>query len=399
MTTQMAHYHNSKAFLLLLTLLVAFGWVSGECDVSRCTDPNTCVLSHGKCKCAFGYFGDFCEQVATVNVTCEKEHMTILVDEEFFKYYNVGVDCLHLPNSSCRAHREVISGSAYFIVRTPMDQYTACGGKPLEKNITHVAYSLTLMSEPPTYGKIVRDPVVKIEYKCVYPYIRRLSLAFPVFYFSSEKMFKVDEVDAKVEMSLFKDHTFKEPFASAPTIKLGDQVFIQIKVTDPEDFFNLKVNDCWATQSYQPNNRSGFTHTLLINGCANDKTTSFVNRTDYFAGKNGEGSVVRFFFDMFRFVNEPHSFYLHCTVHLCTQEDGASCIPECKSIAKREVFMDEQPEGLLSYGPIKREVPDRPTTNLLPLLVPLGLIWVLGIFLLILISIAKAGNRRHMTNG
>lgn len=79
-------------------------------------------------------------------------------------------------------------------------------------------------------------------------------------------MFKVDEVDAKVEMSLFQDHTYSEAFTSAPTIKLGHQVYVQIQVTEPEDFFNLKVNECWATQSAKPNDKSGFVHSMLVNG-------------------------------------------------------------------------------------------------------------------------------------
>ncbi len=71
-------------------------------------------------------------QVAKMNVTCGKDFISILVDEELFKYYNVGIEAVHLTNASCRAHREEISGSVYFTVHTPMDQYTACGGKPLE---------------------------------------------------------------------------------------------------------------------------------------------------------------------------------------------------------------------------------------------------------------------------
>ncbi|KAK7117549.1 hypothetical protein R3I94_022942 [Phoxinus phoxinus] len=395
----MARNQKSKVFLHLAALLCAVGTVSGECEISQCSDPTTCILSQRQtCKCAVGYFGDLCDQVATMNVTCGKDFISILVDEEFFKYYNVGVEAVHLNNASCRAHREEISGSAYFTVHTPMDQYTACGGKPLEKNITHIVYSLTLMSDPPVYGNIVRDPVVQIEYKCIYPYIRRVSLAFPIISFSSERMFKVDEVDAKVEMSLFKDHTYIEAFTSPPTIKLGDQIYVQIQVTEPEDFFHLKVNECWASQTPQANDKSGFSHTLLANGCANDKTTSFGNGTPHLAGRNGEGSTVRYSFDMFRFIQEPHSFYLHCTVHLCTPEDGRSCIPECKTISKREVVMEEQAQGLLSYGPIKRELPLRPKINLLTLALPLGVIWTLGIFFLILISIAKAGIRRHITN-
>ncbi|XP_051545489.1 zona pellucida glycoprotein d isoform X2 [Myxocyprinus asiaticus] len=323
--------------------------------------------------------------------------MSILVGEEFFKYHKVDVDSVHLTNTTCRAHKEEINGSSFFAVQTPMLQYTVCGGKPLEKNITHVAYSLTLMSDPSINGEIVRSPAVQIEYKCVYPYIRRLSLAFPIFSYSSEVMFKVDEVDARVEMSLFKDHTYTEAFTSAPTIKLSDQVYVQIQVTEPEDFFHLKVNECWATQTAQSHDKSGFTHTLLANGCASDKTTSFVKHSAQERG-NGEGSTVRYSFDMFRFESEPHGFYLHCTVHLCTAEDKNSCISECKSVSKREVVLNEQAQNLLSYGPIKREVPDRPMPNILALVIPLGVIWTLGIFLLILISIAKAGIRRHMPN-
>lgn len=70
-----------------------------------------------------------------MNVTCGKDYISILVDEEFFNYYNVGVESLHLTNASCRGHREEISGSTYVILRTPMDQYAACGGKPVEVSL------------------------------------------------------------------------------------------------------------------------------------------------------------------------------------------------------------------------------------------------------------------------
>uniref|UniRef100_A0A672SKX2 Matrix metallopeptidase 15a n=1 Tax=Sinocyclocheilus grahami TaxID=75366 RepID=A0A672SKX2_SINGR len=193
----------------------------GECEISQCCDPATCILSLRRtCKFAVGYFGDLCDQD--------------LVDNLFFKYYNVAVEAVNLTNASCR--------------------YTACGGKPLEKNIMHIAYSLMLMSDPPVYGNIVRDPVVQTEYKCIYTYI---------------------------------------PFTSTPTIKLGDKIYVQIQVTEPEDFFHLRVNY--------------------------------------------EGSTVRYSFDMFQF-------------------DGKSCIPECKTVSKREVVMDEQAQGLLSYGPIRWEL-------------------------------------------
>lgn len=49
-----------------------------------------------------------------------------------------------------------------------------------QKNLTHVVYSLTMMSEQQVYANIVREPAIKIEYMCVYPFILTLSLGFPV---------------------------------------------------------------------------------------------------------------------------------------------------------------------------------------------------------------------------
>uniref|UniRef100_A0A672SLL8 Matrix metallopeptidase 15a n=1 Tax=Sinocyclocheilus grahami TaxID=75366 RepID=A0A672SLL8_SINGR len=208
----------------------------GECEISQCCDPATCILSLRRtCKFAVGYFGDLCDQV----------------DEEFFKYYNVAVEAVNLTNASCRVHRGEISGSSYFVL------FAHTNGP---KNIMHIAYSLMLMSDPPVYGNIVRDPVVQTEYKCIYTYI---------------------------------------PFTSTPTIKLGDKIYVQIQVTEPEDFFHLRVNY--------------------------------------------EGSTVR----------APQFLP---ALHLCTPEDGKSCIPECKTVSKREVVMDEQAQGLLSYGPIRWEL-------------------------------------------
>lgn len=44
-------------------------------------------------------------------------------------------------------------------------------------------------------------------------------------------------------------------------------------------------------------------------------------------GQNGVSSTVRFSFEMFRFIVEPHELYLHCIVHLCTQGHGEACVP------------------------------------------------------------------------
>ncbi|XP_028814716.1 zona pellucida glycoprotein d isoform X2 [Denticeps clupeoides] len=393
----MSLLYVGKVFCCFVLLLCLFdGGVVGQCDVTRCTDPNRCVLAYNKitCKCVTGYYGDLCDKAVKMNVVCGKDFITIMVQDDFFKYHNIGVESLHLQNESCRAQQEVIGNVSYYLVRTYKDQYVACGGNPLEANITHVSYSLTLMSDPQGYQNIVREPVVKISYSCVYPYVRSVSLPFPIIPASSETFMRVEDLDAKVEMSLFKDATYSEAFSSFPTFQLNDKVYVQVSVTQPEDIFSLIVKDCWGSQSAEHNQTAGLMYSLLEEGCVSDHTVMFLNETGEDEQVNGRNSTVRYSFDMFRFVTEPYDLYLHCNVFLCTPDDAELCIPKCSGITKREA--GEPTQGLLSYGPIRIDEPANHKSNgIMVLLLPVGTVWVLGIFLLILISMAKAGNRRQ----
>ncbi|KAG9352528.1 hypothetical protein JZ751_020942 [Albula glossodonta] len=340
------------------------------------------------CKCAAQYYGDMCDKVATSQVVCGKDFITIMVIEDFFKYYSIKMESLHLGNETCRARQETIDGVSYYIVRTSKEQYSNCGGKPLQKNITHVEYALTLVSAPEGQGYILRDPTIRIEYKCVYPYFRRISLPFPIVPASSEAVMKVRELDATIAMRLYKDETYKEPFTISPVLQLRDKVYVELRVTEPEDYFHIGVNECWATQSPTPSKAEGASHSLLLNGCEEDETVRFLKVADPAEG-------VRFSFDMFRFIAQPHDLYLHCIVRLCPPDEGKLCAPECKTISKREVVPVDPATGLLTYGPIRLEGLEGPEPNLLLMLVlPVGGIWVIGIFLLILIAFVKGGNER-----
>lgn len=63
---------------------------------------------------------------------CGRDYMAIRVIEDFFKYHNVTLESLHLPNETCRAQREVIDGVPYYMSKTSKDEYVTCGGKPLK---------------------------------------------------------------------------------------------------------------------------------------------------------------------------------------------------------------------------------------------------------------------------
>ncbi|XP_049928595.1 zona pellucida glycoprotein d [Epinephelus moara] len=384
---------------VVLVLLAGFTrhHVEGVCSVEHCTDRTRCILSKDQrsCKCAVGYYADQCDKNAHIKVICSKDFIGIRVIEDFFRYHKVPLESLHLPNKSCRAQRKVINGVPYYLSKISKDKYVTCGGKPLEKNFTHISYSLSLLSDAHVTGNIIRDPVIKMDFTCFYPYIRRVSLPFPIIPFSTETVMRVDELDATIQMMLYTDQSYSEAYSSAPTIELRDKVYVEVTVTEPADFFLLRINECWATQSAQPNTTEELVHTLILNGCVNDRTVSFLNTSVGQSGHNGESSTIRYSFDMFRFTTEPHELYLHCTVQLCEPDDPKSCTPNCNSITKREAVRADPSLGLLSYGPIRIEMPDRPQSSLLTTVVlPVAGVWTVGFFLIILITVAKAGSRR-----
>ncbi|KAG7278260.1 hypothetical protein CRUP_012756 [Coryphaenoides rupestris] len=252
----------------------------GTCNVTHCRDPTRCTpypAGHG-CRCTNGYYGDQCDKDAQLKVMCGKDFITMLMVEDFFKYYDVPLESLRLPNKSCGAQREVIGGVPYYM-----------------KNDTHISYSLSLLSASQAVGNIVRDPVIRIEYTCVYPYTRSVSLAFPVY--------------------------------------------VEVSVSEPKDFFVLDVSRT-APQGKVLRDPEAY----KARKCVNDETVTILR-----GNVSADASVMRFSFDMFRFVSEPHELYLHCSVQLC--------------LLKMVVL-------------------------------PVAVIWTLGLFLLILLIVAKAGRQR-----
>nr|XP_057944144.1 zona pellucida glycoprotein d [Doryrhamphus excisus] len=384
--------------LLLLLLGFAYRQVAGVCDVDFCTNPTKCILSEDKnsCKCVQGFYDDHCDKDAHMRVLCTKDFMGLRATEAFFLYYNAPVTSLHLPNPECGAAREVIDDVPYYMVKVTKDQYMNCGGKPLEKNFTHAIYTMSLQTEPRSTGNIIRNPVIKLDFTCIFPVVTSISLPFEVIPIISEAMVRVDSLEAIIQMKLYTDYSYTQPFTSAPTIELGAKVFVEVTVTEPADFFLLRINDCWASQSRQANDSVGLEHSLLSNGCVNDNTVSFHNLSEEQLGLNGQSTTLHYSFEMFRFTAAPHEFYLHCTVQLCDPDDAESCKPNCNSISKREALRADPPQGLLSYGPIRIETPRKPASSVLwTVVLPVAGVWTVGGFLTLVIAMARAGSRKH----
>lgn len=157
---------------------------------------------------------------AEIIVVCGENYIEVRALEEFFNYYKAKLGSLHLPNGKCRANETTIDGKKYYYSRTSKEDYSRCGGKPFEvqqrnwckacfcmlwayislqlgfyfyffnfvpsmqKNFTHIKYSLKLSSDPEVFNNIIRDSTISLEYSCTFPYTRKVSLDFPIVPFS-----------------------------------------------------------------------------------------------------------------------------------------------------------------------------------------------------------------------
>lgn len=76
--------------------------------------------------------GCFSPSDADIKVLCSPNVLGIRAKEDFFKYHNVSLELLHLPNNTCRAVKTTVNNVTYYASRISKEKYLACGGRPLE---------------------------------------------------------------------------------------------------------------------------------------------------------------------------------------------------------------------------------------------------------------------------
>uniref|UniRef100_A0AAQ4PJ36 Uncharacterized protein n=1 Tax=Gasterosteus aculeatus aculeatus TaxID=481459 RepID=A0AAQ4PJ36_GASAC len=175
---KMADHKVSLVLLVTVTPPLAADVI---CSVEHCTNSTRCLLSEDqrRCKCANGYYSDL---YARIKVVCGKDFIAIRAMEDYFTFHSVPLE-------------EVINGVPYFVSKISKDKYQMCRGKALTKK-NQISYSPSLQSEPQVIGNIVRNPVIKMNYTCVYPSIRTvipLFLPFPPLHAYSELVMHLDE--------------------------------------------------------------------------------------------------------------------------------------------------------------------------------------------------------------
>ncbi|XP_075045547.1 pancreatic secretory granule membrane major glycoprotein GP2-like isoform X2 [Mixophyes fleayi] len=363
----------------------------GACPTNLCRNGGLCQMIGGKpqCLCKPGFTNHNCQDMK-LDLSCDEDGMKLKVQKSILHELSINTSILHTFNPQCKVQD---TSNLHVSVTLTHANHTLCGTR-VKVNGTHLIYSNALTTSSEKAGipgtVISRSADVKIGFSCVYPYDRVVSLPFPLLTSDSLVTFLLKEGEFNVSMTLHPTAEFLEPYEHPPVLPLIHRLYIQLQIHghSPQDFFTLKLEECWATPGADHGGK--FRHLLISNGQDNDSTVDII--------KSEDKSLSRFSLQMFRFVDYPE-FYLHCRIWLCQPNTTQCCERPRPNAGRQRRDLVDPYRKVVSCGPIRlvRNVvssAENPESGLSPFILPGSLAAGAILLLLCLVAVAKAKTAR-----
>ncbi|KAM9801666.1 zona pellucida-like domain-containing protein 1 [Neosynchiropus ocellatus] len=179
-------------------------------------------------------------------------------------------------------------------------------------NIQTVNISGMIRSFDPTTGTITYNAELKYYYSCAYP-LEYLINNTRVDVSSSSIALKDNNGSfiSTLSMTLYSDVNYTRPLIMPPLgIELRKIVYVQVAASNLTSQYFVLLDRCYASVSPLPFNSTSFN---LFVACSADQMTTMV--------ENGDSQTARFYFPVFRFIEQENetvsTYYLHCITRLC----------------------------------------------------------------------------------
>ncbi|XP_056381325.1 pancreatic secretory granule membrane major glycoprotein GP2-like [Hyla sarda] len=366
--------------------------VSAACPTNVCENGGRCTMFNGQlhCVCKPGFMGDRCQDLQ-LQLSCDPDRMTFHVLKSALHELNVNLSALHLSNLECKL---LDTSELYAYATLTHENHTLCGTK-VQVNGSHLIYTNELSTSIAKESQVVpsamisRSLGIQIGFSCIYRYDKVVSLPFPLITGAALVTFVVKEGEFNVTMTLHPTEEYLEPYDYPPVIPLNRHLYVQLHIHGhgPQNFFTLKLEECWATPWVHHD--SAVRHLLIRNGIADDSTVDIID--------SGNQSLSRFSLQMFRFI-QYQEVYLHCRIWLC-QYNMTHCHQQ-PSTGRHKRDLSDPYRKVVSCGPIQlvggvRTSMEEPESGLNTLV--LSGSFAAGVVLLILSSVGFAKAFKKMT--
>ncbi|KAM4025489.1 uromodulin-like [Anomaloglossus baeobatrachus] len=327
------------------------------CYLSYCTDPSTAnnssiCAADEEWKLKDGVYGCFCKDEYEVTaladirpeLTCDLYEMRAVFQKCQLTSLDFNANSVTLRDDGCYGiHHDPSRNS--FTVSSPI--HAGACRLQITKNGTHVTYLSTLHLMLESTGLITRDEELSVTIFCSYPLDMMVSLNMAVKpFFSSTNITVGGTGQFTAYMAIYKDSSYVTPYeGSEVELSTKSMLYIGVFVQGGDAFnYALVMRNCYATPSRNPDD--SLKYYIIKDSCPN-KQDSTISVPENGVSRKGRLSV-----QVFKFVGNHSSVYIHCAVSLCDVTAG-SCAPSCSGI--RSQSSGDEKIYQISLGPIRRK--------------------------------------------
>jgi len=327
-----------KLAVLPLTTVAALGAGPGSASVTKtkqtcedapCANGGTCIPSDNYnrgffCRCADDWTGIFCT-VEPPKVVCGDSFMQVNVKKDLVLEHDLDDSVEHIgfrgKGTGCTVTED---GDEYTLrINSPFSQ---CGTVTKHEGGDY-EYTNAVVYRQKRKGLPTEEAVEMtfdiVEFKCTYEdeYTVHSDALTPAV---TTVDHKTDLGDFTVEMALFKDEGFMEPYPEDPVIAKKSDVCVKLSLTNTiRDDLVLTANKCAA---YSNMDGTGLQNTLISDRCSkvDDVTVQLI--------QNGLSNDVNFCFQMYQWTEKMDQVYISCEVEVC-QKAGPGIANQCVCMA------------------------------------------------------------------
>ncbi|XP_053550738.1 uromodulin-like [Bombina bombina] len=339
------------------------------CNAAYCTDPATantsCACAEDEeCRMVDGNFGCYCKNTDDVfalenlrpNLSCGNQEIKVSFRKCLLKQLNLKPESIHLIDGNCTGIPEYNSTNIISVV-SPLK--TGACGNTLIKNASSLIYRNTIYLSLDTNSSIGGEDVVSITYSCVYPLDIGITLETALNPFVSSVVINMEGTGTfTARIVLYKDASYLSPYEGSAVVLTNKTILYIGTFLDGGDTsqFVLQLKNCYATPTQ---NGSDSTRYDIIKDSCPSKQDSTIR-----VFENGVSRMGRFGVQLFGYIQDHNTVYLHCNIHVCDIKSEI-CNSTCTGFTARSAT----PTQTVSIGPISRQAETAvplPETNAMP---------------------------------
>ncbi|XP_014429200.3 scavenger receptor cysteine-rich domain-containing protein DMBT1-like isoform X1 [Pelodiscus sinensis] len=285
-----------------------------------------------------GFRADYYTIPADQNTTlrCLPEYMHAVVNRAYLHSQGYISETVSLNDPSCKPNIT----TSYIIFKIP---YNGCGTRR-QGNSNTIMYSNLIRAT--TSGYIInREKDLHLHINC-----KMLENTWKeiMYVAGDERAIEINETQYSrydLNISFYESPSFSRPVYDSPYyVNLNQNLFLQASINSSDANLVLFLDTCIASPDH--NDFTTVTHDIIRSGCVRDAT--------YGTYYSPYGSIIRFKFSAFKFMNQHPSVYLQCKMVVCRAYDYSSrCYQGCVPRSKRETNSYQEKMDVVVIGPIQ----------------------------------------------